>query len=81
MTIPLSAVPTGAHVTIQGIEPTCKMDPIAQRLDDLGFVQGENIQVIARTLFQAGPIAVQINTTRFALRQSEAARILVIYES
>ncbi|HMY01416.1 MAG TPA: FeoA domain-containing protein, partial [Agitococcus sp.] len=52
-------------------------DPIAKRLSELGFVSGETIRLITRAPFGGDPILVQVGFTRFALRVSEAERILV----
>ncbi len=52
-------------------------DPIAARLRDLGFVQGEPIRLTARGPFGASPLLVAIGATRFALRRQEAARVMV----
>ena len=80
LTTPLSMIPKGSWAIVYAIHPAHKQDIIAQRLYDLGFVPGERVQLIARTPFTAGPVAVKIGLTRFALRQSEAARVLVIQE-
>lgn len=52
-------------------------DPVTQRLRLLGFRSGTQIQVLAKGLFGGDPILVQIKTSRFALRKSEADRIQV----
>ncbi len=56
-------------------------DPIAQRLRDLGFVQGEPVRVVATGPLGGDPLLIQIGSTRFALRRSEAARVLVSTEA
>lgn len=53
------------------------VDPIAKRLNELGFVSGETIRLITRAPFGGDPILVQVGFTRFALRVSEAERVLV----
>ena len=55
-------------------------DPIAQRLRDLGFVQGEPVRVVAAGPLGGDPLLIQIGSTRFALRRSEAARVHVSAE-
>ena len=50
-------------------------DAIARRLRELGFVEGERVEVVASGPFGAEPLLVQIGFTRFALRRSEAARV------
>ena len=52
-------------------------DPIAQRLRDLGFVDGEPVRMVAIGPVGADPLLIQIGSTRFALRRSEAARVTV----
>ena len=52
-------------------------DAIAQRLRDLGFVDGEAVRVVACAPLGADPLLVQIGFTRFALRRAEAARVSV----
>ncbi len=54
-----------------------KIDSIAHRLKELGFVPGEFVRLITVAPFGGDPILVQVGFTRFALRRSEAKRILV----
>lgn len=54
-----------------------KFDSIAHRLKELGFVPGELVRLITVAPFGGDPILVQVGFTRFALRRSEAKRILV----
>jgi len=56
-------------------------DVIARRLRELGFVSGEQVEVVAYGPMGAEPILVQVGYTRFALRRSEAARISLRAES
>lgn len=50
---------------------------IARRLIELGFVPGEPVRISAFGPFGADPLLVHIGNSRFALRRSEAARIVV----
>ncbi len=52
-------------------------DTIARRLRELGFVAGERVEVVTTGPFGAEPLLVQIGFTRFALRRSEAARVVL----
>lgn len=52
-------------------------DCLSQRLQDIGFVPGEPVTVVARAPWGADPILVQVAGTRFALRRNEAMRIVV----
>lgn len=88
MTASLTAPPTvearladlarGAVATVTGVEATGAVDPVAIRLEDLGFVPGEALRVIALGPIGGDPMVVQVGYTRFALRRSEAARIRVL---
>ncbi len=57
--------------------PTAYTDMIAHRLKELGFVPGESVRLITTAPFGGDPLLVQVGFTRFALRRSEAARVLV----
>ncbi len=61
----------GAHA-----DPTL-IDDLARRLHDLGFVSGEDVQIIARAP-GGDPLAVRVGHSTFALRRSEAAHIQVL---
>ena len=50
-------------------------DPIAKRLRELGFVNGEPVRIVARGPIGGDPLLVQIGFTRFALRRAEAQRV------
>lgn len=52
-----------------------EQDGIAVRLDSLGFVKGESIEIITKGLFGGEPILVKVGFARFALRRAEAERI------
>jgi ferrous iron transport protein A len=73
----LCDLPKGASAVVERVEDAHANDPIAQRLRDLGFVEGERVKLVARGPVGADPLLVQIGYTRFALRRSEAARVTV----
>lgn len=60
---------------VEDVEDLAPNDAIARRLRELGFVAGEEVQVVAAGPLGAEPLLVQVGYTRFALRQVEAARI------
>jgi len=74
----LSELTPGSLAVIDGIENRQDLDPVAERLRALGFVRGENIQVIALGPVHGDPMAVRVGYTRFALRRTEAARVMLI---
>ncbi|RNF86462.1 iron transporter FeoA [Lysobacter psychrotolerans] len=73
----LSELPRRTLATVGLVEDQSPNDPIARRLRELGFVDGEQVEVVAAGPFGAEPLLVQVGFTRFALRRSEAARIVV----
>lgn len=60
---------------VDGVEDTAPNDAIARRLRELGFVAGEQVEIVAAGPFGAEPLLVQVGFTRFALRRIEAARV------
>jgi ferrous iron transport protein A len=73
----LADLPLGSVATVDSVDQRMPVDPIAERLRDLGFVKGEPVRIVAAGPFGADPLLVQIGFTRFALRQGEASRVLV----
>lgn len=68
---------TATASTPQASAQTGTSDMIAHRLKELGFVPGESVRLITSAPFGGDPLLVQVGFTRFALRRSEAARVLV----
>lgn len=66
---------------VESVQELAPNDAIARRLRELGFVAGERVEVVAAGPFGAEPLLVQIGFTRFALRRSEAARVILCTES
>jgi ferrous iron transport protein A len=60
---------------VEAVEERVANDPIARRLRELGFVAGEEVEVVAAGPLGAEPLLVQVGFTRFALRRAEAARV------
>jgi ferrous iron transport protein A len=73
----LSDLPKGAPAVVECVDDAHAKDPIAQRLRDLGFVDGEPVRVVAVAPMGGDPLLIQIGFTRFALRRAEAARVSV----
>jgi ferrous iron transport protein A len=71
----LSDLPKGAPAVVDRVHDAHEVDPIAQRLRDLGFVSGEPVRLVARGPLGGDPLLIQIGSTRFALRKTEAARV------
>lgn len=73
----LHDLPLHTPARIKTVVARAPGDPVAMRLDELGFVPGEMVRVIGRGPFSREPIAVQVGLTRFALRRAEAERVLL----
>jgi ferrous iron transport protein A len=50
---------------------------LALRLFEIGFIDGEQVRVVARGHPGGEPVAVRVGNTMFALRRFEAERVLV----
>lgn len=73
----LSELAQGSDAMVQEVENMGENDSIARRLRDYGFVRGEPVKLVGRGPIGADPLLVQIGYTRFALRRTEAARVIV----
>ena len=73
----LSDLPRRMAAAVERVEDHMPNDAIARRLRELGFVAGEQVEVLAAGPVGAEPLLVQIGFTRFALRRAEAQRIVV----
>jgi ferrous iron transport protein A len=77
----LSDLSKGSRAVVDYVDEAHVADPIAQRLRDLGFVDGEPVRVVAIGPLGADPMLIQIGSTRFALRRSEASRVAIRQEA
>ncbi len=73
----LDSLPLYQSGIVDHVEVFSSPDIIAQRLEELGFVPGESVKVIAYAPLGRDPIAVEVGFTRFALRSSEARRVIL----
>ena len=73
----LDELPRRTAAIVERVEDVAPGDAIARRLRELGFVAGEEVQIMATGPVGAEPLLVQVGFTRFALRRSEAARVRV----
>jgi ferrous iron transport protein A len=76
----LNRVPRGVLTRVLRVDSVGSVDPIAERLRELGFVAGEPVRVVASGPLGGEPLLVQVGFTRFALRKAEAARVRVMQE-
>ena len=71
----LTELPSRIPAIVESVEEHGPQDAIARRLRELGFVNGEEVEVVAKGPLGAEPLLVQVGFTRFALRRAEAARV------
>lgn len=75
----LDKLPVRAKATIADIKPGAHDGgALKRRLMELGFVPGEQVQVLRRVFAGRGPLAVRIGTSTFAMRKLESSLIEVI---
>ena len=73
----LTELPSRIPAIVESVEEHGPQDAIARRLRELGFVNGEEVEVVAKGPLGAEPLLVQVGFTRFALRRAEAALVQV----
>lgn len=54
-----------------------KCDPVVNRLLELGFIEGAEVEVVHRAPFGGDPIAVHVRGALLALRREEANHAVV----
>ena len=74
----LTELPHRTLAIVDSVLDLGENDRIARRLRELGFVDGEQVRIVAKGPLGAEPLLVQVGFTRFALRRSEAARVQVL---
>ncbi len=73
----LSELPLHASAVVESVQDLHANDAIARRLREMGFVKGEEVRLVAKGPVGGEPLLVQVGFTRFALRISEAKRVVV----
>ena len=80
--VSLSALSPGTRGTVVGVgragtPPANALTPLERRLLELGFVSGEQFEILAEARPGRDPFVVRIGTTTFALRRREAESVWV----
>lgn len=75
----LSSLVKGDRARIRALMPArgAEQTVLLERLQELGFVPGELLRVVAIAFPSGDPIALRIGNTTFALRRHEAELIQV----
>jgi ferrous iron transport protein A len=73
----LVRLPRGRRASVAEVRPAHDLtSELPARLRELGFLDGEEVRVLAAGI-AGGPIAVRVGETTFALRRREAECVLV----
>lgn len=54
-----------------------RREDIRGQLEDIGFLLGEQVEVLRKGLLGKGPILIRVGSSTFALRESEARLVEV----
>ena len=78
--VTLDSLKMGECAEVSSLLAASRHDTIATRtrLLELGFVEGEQVRVVAESYPSGDPIAIRVGGTTFALRRQEAAMINVV---
>lgn len=68
----------GDHWQVACVQAPGEMPEWATWLEEIGFLPGESVSVIARGLPGADPLVVRIGQSTFALRRAEAGCVTVM---
>ena len=71
----LNDLPRRTPAIVESANDQSPNDNIARRLRELGFVAGEQVEIVAEGPMGGEPLLVQVGFTRFALRRPEALRV------
>jgi ferrous iron transport protein A len=69
----LNDVATGRPARVQAVASPAATPEWAERLEEIGFIPGERVMVMARGLPGGDPLVVRVGNSTFALRRAEAA--------
>jgi len=70
----------GQSYRIAAVHYSADMPDCERQLNELGFMPGESIVLLRRTMPGADPLVVRIGSSTFALRAAEAACIELLAE-
>jgi ferrous iron transport protein A len=73
----LADAATGKVFEIVDIAAPAETPDWALRLQEIGFIVGERVQILRRSMPGGDPLAIRISDSTFALRRAEAACVLV----
>lgn len=75
--ITLDSSPLHQSCTVSAVQAPARSPEWAQWLEEIGFMPGERVELMARGAFGGDPLVVRVGLSTFALRKAEAACVLV----
>lgn len=75
--IPLDSVPLDQPYLITEVSAPAHAPEWERWLEELGFIPGEHVALLARGLPGGDPLVVRVGQSTFALRRAEAACVRV----
>jgi ferrous iron transport protein A len=73
----LADIAIGEKCVVRHLVAPSGMPEWLTQLEDIGFIAGEPVTLMARGAFGGDPLVVRIGLSTFALRKAEAACVLV----
>ena len=73
----LDRSPLRARCTVAGVKAPAQAPEWGQWLEEIGFMPGEQVELMARGAFGGDSMVVRVGLSTFALRKAEAACVLV----
>ncbi len=73
----LADIEIGEKCVVRQLVAPSGMPEWLTQLEDIGFIAGEPVTLMARGAFGGDPLVVRIGLSTFALRKAEAACVLV----
>jgi ferrous iron transport protein A len=75
--VSLGALPPGATARVVSVGAGGTLTPLERRLIEFGFVQGEQVEILAEARPGRDPFVVRVGHTTLALRRREAESVWV----
>jgi ferrous iron transport protein A len=76
----LARLPKHEKAWVKTLRPLESQNLLARQLEEIGFVPGEQVQVLSKAWMGGDPLVVRVGQSTFALRQAEAQLIEVTQE-
>jgi ferrous iron transport protein A len=73
----LDQIPLGRAHVVERLESPSASSEWVRWLEEIGFMPGERVMLMARGAFGGDPLVVRVGLSTFALRRAEAACIHV----